>query len=709
MLQYRSNKPQKSLNRRKVTPPLTPDVEKGQQWVPQPKICQLPILSDPNSLLDDDMEAARLLLVDQDSSSPIGAAPQLSPDKHSPASTLSRPTLQSLKIEPPLIPSDFTASSPLKQMTTVKQAMDNVPLHHFSLDQASSPCVAEELFSDSLLEELQRSVGYIGRSIEQERPDYADAVARVNIPVMDFSIPEAQWRALGDSIQRQIQHLLQRFNDPTAIPEWRTDRALDAKLTWCPFASKLGRIPLDESIHDEADLHNLLGFEAPEDINTSESFIRKRPGLAILRVDDDEDEEEDDAPQKYNSPPRPPSAPRDLQSLIRKRKFELVVDHDENSSSATRTLSPNDLVMSAFDASPKPRLIPAANEGSLLLSGNDVSATSRLLTNYVDFRTSKRQKNATSAFFGSGKAAQQQQIFLPSKMHRKQTHTVARTEKDYEPGVLPVAVKEMPTPVLKSTSGPVKIIAALSLGREMFHWIEKLLPKVEIIERDYDRWNTLTWDRNSVARSPIISFLAAEADVIVSPVTGIVITTLIKVIQRPLPGQRKRSALRERVEKVSSRYERLVVLVSDASQSGESARNLNASECAAFSEFCGFVCGLNSNSQVYYVGGRDETLAKWLVSMVLRYSPEATSTRDSVVEDESTWELMLRRAGMNAYAAQSILAELRCIEAPQGNGESDLKKFVDMTSAERNDRFGQLMGGVEVLERVSRVLDSPWE
>lgn len=654
------------------------------------------------------METAQLMLVDQDSSSPIDATSQLSPDKQNPIFKPSRSILESLKIDSPLVPSEFAASPPSKQATTVQKAIHNVSLQAASLHQVSSPYVKEELFSDGVLQELQQGESCISRRIEQERPNYADAVARVNIPIMDFAIPEPRWRSLTDNPQWQIRHLFQGFNNPMAVPEWLTDRAMDTKLTWCPFASKFGRISLDESIHDGPDLHNLLGSEASKEFNTSRSLVRKRRGLAILQVYEDEEEDEDETPQKVDVPTRLPPVPQDLQSLIRKRKFELGIGHHKMLSSATHALPPTDLVMATSDSSAELRLIPSASQDSLLLSKNGASATSILVANYVDFHTSKRQKKSTSAFFGSGKAAQQQAI-LPSKMHREKAHVAAHAEKDNEFDVLSGAVKEMPTPVTTNANRPVKIVVALSLGRELFHWIEKLLPKVEIIERDYDRWNTLTWDRNSVSRSPVISFLAAEADVIVSPVTGIIITTLIKVIQRPLPGQRKRSAVRERIEKVSSRYERLIVLVSDASQPGESARNLNTSECAAFSEFYGFVYGLNSTAQVYYVGGCVETLAKWLVPMVLRYSPEATSTHSSVVEDESTWELMLRRAGMNAYAAQSILAELSCIEAPQCASRSDLKKFVDMTPAERNNRFAQLMGGVGVLERVGRVLDSPWE
>jgi hypothetical protein len=84
------------------------------------------------------------------------------------------------------------------------------------------------------------------------------------------------------------------------------------------------------------------------------------------------------------------------------------------------------------------------------------------------------------------------------------------------------------------------------------------------------------------------------------------------------------------------------------------------------------------------------------------------------------WEQTLRRCGLNAYAAQTVLASLKAGDAssssdplpgltPSRTEESfGIGVFVRMSTEERITRFEGLLGGRKVLQRVSNVLEHQW-
>jgi hypothetical protein len=216
---------------------------------------------------------------------------------------------------------------------------------------------------------------------------------------------------------------------------------------------------------------------------------------------------------------------------------------------------------------------------------------------------------------------------------------------------------------------------------------------------------------NSVTRSPITSSLDSEADFIISPSTGIILTTLQKIKQKPLPGQKTKSAFKECIEKVSARYERLVVLVSEAC-ADESTNGLDGSDTLALAEATGFCSSLNASVILQFVGGGEETLANWLVAIMVQYGSQGESSVP-LIEEETMWELFLRRAGMNAYAAQAVIADLKApdgVNAEEGSkaGLFGITAFVEMGQEERIMKFERLLGGRRVIQRVGQVLDASW-
>ncbi len=122
----------------------------------------------------------------------------------------------------------------------------------------------------------------------------------------------------------------------------------------------------------------------------------------------------------------------------------------------------------------------------------------------------------------------------------------------------------------------------------------------------------------------------------------------------------------------------------------------------------GFASGFETSIDVQFVGGGDETLSRWLASAIVRYCLNI-----DLLPEETYWELFLRRAGLNTFAAQSIIAELKAPDGVDAGGPSKaglfgLTAFVEMGREERVARFEQLCGR-RVLERVSGALDPVWE
>ncbi|KAI0889754.1 uncharacterized protein GGS22DRAFT_194108 [Annulohypoxylon maeteangense] len=667
-----------------ITPPLSPRDHQGDYFVPSEEACQIPISSDPSTLLKDDLKKAESLLA----SSPRDL-PLLYPRQ---------PKIDSLKVEGPLTPLDSLPPSSELAIDISDFANDvdiDCVLVNQHSDQVSRTTeeVLDKIFSDDTLALLEDKASSVRRNIDQEQLQSVDAIARIEIPSMDFSIPKPEWQNVSldaTSQLRCIEKTCKAFN----IPPWSKNSQAERELQWSPFPSRMGHISLTESIESNDIVRDLLNYPSINGIVTSADYVWKKPGLAILQEFEEEEEQLRHSSEDSDN--------INIESLVRKRKLEIAnLDLEPRTSGGSD--SPVDLIQNTQNTASESEQLP-----NLLLGHNDSSATSTLLSNHINFHTSKRQKNMKSSFFShSAKpvAAAEEKGSLEA-VATKELEAKNPSKSDMKP-------KQgftTPCPKYRPTSTPTKIIKALTLERGVFSRLEKFYPNAEIIERDFDRWNRLTWDRNSISRSPIISPLAAEADVTVSPATGIIVTTLLKAMQKPSPGHKGLAAIRERIRNVAHRYERLIVLVSEGNRIDETARDLTPSECAAYADFSGFVVGQDTNAQVYYVGGGICTLTKWLVSYLTCYAPEAAEARDLLIQEETLWELFLRRAGMNAYAAQAILGQLK---APDDIREEDADKyglpaFIRMTPAERVEHFRGVMGGERVLRRVNDVLETRW-
>jgi len=218
---------------------------------------------------------------------------------------------------------------------------------------------------------------------------------------------------------------------------------------------------------------------------------------------------------------------------------------------------------------------------------------------------------------------------------------------------------------------------------------------------------------------------AKEAEIILSPSTGLIFTTLQQVKQRALPGQPERSPVKERMLKLQLRYERLVVLVSEGlSREMEelgSSRPDDPRDSEALKAFDMFASKLEGEVLVRYVRGGEQALARATVVEMANYGlPYGSADIGDIkpVAQETSWEVFLRRVGLNPFAAQVIMAWLRkplnMPIAPSSTHHAKtvsafgLARFLLMIEEDRIHSFQALMGGYRVLMRVSELIDQRW-
>jgi hypothetical protein len=683
MLPTKANQKQ-LIQRQPITPPLTPKLQAQGDFIPDEQICEVPLPSDPSSRASEDLRKAEDRIFDDDNISGM-----LMSDVEQPVDSDNADAIdavhaaelvqkrEELKVDEPLLPAvadDQTRLSP--DFGGIRQdfPLESSPAEDFQVQRT------ETALDESMKEVAARAM----MEIEQERLEPLDATLRVDVPVMDFSIPELESTKLPSDPASIFKSIPQEHGVSFTGSRWARKLIEESKMVWRIWTLRAPNPAIEEPIDDTALLAAYLEGTDNENPPTSSDFVRKRPGLAILDEDGDDDEEE---LKPMLGPPRPPQG--DWAVLIKKRKLFLDdAQKDASPSGSSRQGGGHRSGEGAVDT------------GSLLVHEEE-GAAARLLDNYLELHAPKKMRVEQSPFFKKTQPPPVKKTRPPESPAENTTRPAAATASK--------AVRVVTCPEITHSGKPLKLITAVNLPRGMVKQLERLLPGVEMIDRDYNVHNARIWIKGSVCSSEVASPMAHEADLIVSPSTGIILTTMIKVRQKPRPGNGN-PALCSRIENVAARYERLVILVSEDNKL-DSMYEMTASDAAAFADFQAFAATLPSETMVLYVAGGMETLAKWAAAIAARYAAGSQHLQEHLVQEETHWELFLRRAGMNVYAAQVVLGMLRAPdEEPVINHERayGLPAFVKMSEEQRYDMFEAVLGGRRVLARMGQILDANW-
>ncbi|KAG9654323.1 hypothetical protein KCU64_g7292, partial [Aureobasidium melanogenum] len=238
--------------------------------------------------------------------------------------------------------------------------------------------------------------------------------------------------------------------------------------------------------------------------------------------------------------------------------------------------------------------------------------------------------------------------------------------------------------------------------RKLVKEIERLNAMTEYIERDFTSARML---RGLASRTSE----ADEADIIIAPGHGIMLTTLQKIMQKSLPGEINRNFIRERIVQLARRYERLVIMVHE-DRGSDQQRPLDSRESGELVSLIDFCAAQSHDIQVMYIPGDEPALATWIVASMIRYGLDDPEVH--LLQDETSWEVFLRKAGMDVFAAQAVLTKLKApdpMPTPSSGQYYGLPAFVMMDEAERLRRFGALFGGEKILRKVSMAIDGCWK
>ncbi|THY94851.1 hypothetical protein D6C93_05223 [Aureobasidium pullulans] len=615
-------------------------------------------------------------------------------------SPLKRKRPEDFKVEVPLSPA--LLSSPTKKtkiVTFSDELCTTIPDYAkpFPLGDSNS---ADERYDGALKKMLKAGAESAVSAIENEQLTQADSTLRVEIPTIDQSGPLPPWEmfsrnklGFGTRIEAQ-QKMISMLRRETISPRevWSGVVRINRDMTrWRPFDTRLSDLPKEEITCDDLD-----DFKNEEPQDTTSGW--KLDGLRILDACEDDDEaiEFADMPiilERLGSTETMPEGKAWSEKGGPKLAAMLQPRQPLFPLSRVATHTPLEGL--------KPHKSPACPQPLL---GNTFSA-SNSLDRFMQIQTGKKTSPKVS------EESRLQATTSPIHIAKPTSNFTARirdSESLQNPRSLtsktsPSMQSMMPSIHLPSLPDPVPprtfvLSSTMFDRRALIKHIERLNPTAEYIERDFASARSLRGVSSQTSE-------ADEADMILAPGHGILLTTLQKLIQKNLPGQVTRNVVRERIVQLARRYERLIVMVHE-DRAGSQQRPLDSRESGEIVSLVNFCAAQSHEIQVMYIPGDEIALAIWIVASMVRFGLNDPEVQ--LLQDETSWELFLRKAGMDVFAAQVILIKLKVpdsVPSPSDKRQYGLPAFVMMGEAERLRRFGGLFGGEKILRKVSMAID----
>ncbi|KAF3043972.1 hypothetical protein E8E12_002913 [Didymella heteroderae] len=754
---------------RHLTPPLLPLSPPVTPYIPSSPANQLPVIPESSDSITAEAKALEQQIMAKDSlirrhsgssdsmlldvadldalfdAQDEQAVSPIFPDRIT-AVLKSKRKADELRVEGPLTP-PILSDSPMKKLKSVTfsnmiQVGDSV--QPWSGDNPSSDSHSA---TEELIKEIEPIVKEANRKVENEKLTGADTISRVDIPVLDFALPVAPWdeysqrkeqKRRPDITELEAQtRFLQcvKRDDLKSATVWRGVSDIDLRWGW--FASPSSTIKLNEKLHGEIEFSKIQAELKTGNIATSTNEVWKKDGLRVLNEEEDDGEDDIEVAEFEDR--------NDMEALVRKRRLEL--QEYEEILETQRKGRQAAAVWEKRYGSPQQQALPAHSQDPP--RARHASQQSRLQESTVplsQLKPAEKHKNTpTELMFGGFSASTALHKFMEtqgkaikSAETTAQMHTPAAdpaqtiSTHNKAPSVkssLLIAQKpdckledpshqmSVPAPPLDLPPSSFIVSSSLLQRRPFLKQIESLHPKAEFIYRDYNL-------RHSAA---------TEADIILSPSTGVLLTTLQQIKQAPLPGQAARSLVKERMMVLQARYERLIVLVSESLREDSGfARPEDARDKDTLMDLEVFAEKLGGEVLVSFVRGGEHMLARGVVENMAKYGlPHGGEDIGDIklFDVETTWEVFLRRAGFNPFAAQIILASLKVptimplpdlarglamisptsAYAPQKTVETaGLPVFLLMERQDRIKHFQAIMGGRRILDRVSALLDRRW-
>ena len=621
-----------------------------------------------------------------------------------------------LKVDGPLTPLLLDGSPPM----VAKDASFSKAPHGIVPDLSLIAGNKEQTLSDDIeclfAESFEPIAEAADKRINQEQLEDVGVAMRVRVPVIECPRPSGPWKVSagleksGNKGNDRGRFLHEMKRGYISGSFWPAPEGVDRLLRWAPFPKELAKVATQDQIKDDV---CLMGFVSEAECLDHDCPIWEpaRPGTLHECGSDYEDIEEGHFPDIA-----------DLNTLLRKRKLDLVeVTEDKQIHEPKRP---------AREGHTESEKRMESQAEALL--GRSFSAIAAL-ENFIDIRCGKERQSKLelSRYFPSKTTEPVKQVF--SESESTTPSTLLPTYRSSPWSVLPELI-------VPSVVQPFIISSSLLSNRSLTRKLRAIYPSANFIERDFNLHDVAVKlssfsSENSLhctsSRSLPQIGRANEADLLVAPSTALMITTLQRTKQLSLPGtQPSLPALQSRILAVAPRYEHVILLISQNS-SAEPQAVLTAADVQALNSLYGFCTSLAhvTTVEVVFVPGGEDEITLWIVSLMVRYAGWNGREDFSLLPEETLWEVWLRRAGMNAFAAQVVLGMLKAPSkwiAPdhmkyhddildrddndltQDKGEWGLGMFVRMGLVERYRRFARILGGKRLLRRVSEVIDALW-
>lgn len=691
---------------------------------------QIDMASTPEDLIAKDAAIAEQQLLQDDrvvKDTPVGmpevdaqetaAVIELYTAAPSSSSPLARKRLRNLRVEPPLTPQYHAGSSSEEEPNTKKAKKVQFDPDLITL----FPDVQRTHTSDTLPEhakqqanDLQDTMAIAAESVQKQLQNEQlieiDTTLRVKVPPLGLVQPQPPWELYGAgetsetgllSQQSMLKHVSKEFLNDTH--KWSGVTKIERSLPWAPFPTHLAKVDLNERF-DVGSLAQCLAEiglgDAGGDVDV-QAIITRDDHLRLLQAHDSDDEEAEwGEVGEYDSADA--ASEEEHQSLAEAVDVPLTTKPDLLSLLLQKQADVN----KAETNNSRPSA-PKGEEATMSAS----TMASNLVQNdgIANFMQLHGKAQGSQSVAGPAVKAMGPLPVWPASNPAPAAVMVKHSElprNQARPAI------EIPVPeanVQQNTAIPVVVSSSFMANRQMIRRLQTIIPSIDFCERD------------STAGPP--KELHEDADITISPSTGVLITTLQKLKQRPLPGQSSLIGIRHHIASIARRHEHLVVLVSEGASvttdESVSIRPLDQSDCEALADTSSWAQTLDADVQISYIPGGESEVSKWLASSISHLGVVDDSLQ--LLQDETMWERWLRRAGMNAFSAQAVLCQLKLPDAESArvstssvsaempaNGRFGLAAFVSMDVEERVERFGPLLGGERLLRSVSETFDKGW-
>ncbi|KAL7911884.1 hypothetical protein GGI35DRAFT_491975 [Trichoderma velutinum] len=657
-----------------VSPPLSPVSDNSAPFIPDGGVAIINLVSEPSSpdqaaleAIQRDMDSDPIISSTFMTSPSAGELPQLFPTCYT--------LFQEAKVEAPVVLTNSDTPSEANAVT------DILPLISDGGENVSKSLEESGHFEDAFMTLLEERQYYANQLVNQESFHPDDSQSRAPVPLLDFDIPPPEWALTPFTSKTHFTFLRKSIPHCFDILPIPRDPSSESSLRWAVFPlERMRPIVMDDIAVSDDIVAEYLSLESTS-LLSSIDFVSIKSNLDVLSIQQDEEIEsvfllndEADEPSSTSTQRHENPNPINLEQR-NKMSIPAITNFPEISRPARRKLDDDGT-----------RLLPKSY---------DTSATSILLHNFMELRGMKRPRLSTEPIL-MGECIGT----LPSISSNETS-----TTKDREAAPLQMT-EEMPlapTPKIAIPSEKASFIISVDLARPILRRLENMWAPEKLIDVDFSRHNTTAELPGVTQPKEGASPLSFEADISLAPGTGIIITNILKVRQRSLPGSQAQTPLRERVQKVSQKYETLIVLVSESQPKGEFMGTVAPSDTAAYAEFLSFTVALGGNVDVHFIPGATETMASWVLAFMCQYSSKSEALSRFLSSEETPWEIFLRRAGMNIIAAK-VLSKTLFEQA----GASGLAVFLNMPVPERVARFGSLLGGEKGLLLTAKALDRRW-